>query len=125
MGFAWDWANPHPDFPKGEIDVVAAHGGSIYVFECKTGQSEEMLDKGRAQAGNIAAACFGRFAIPALIVPWIDEDKRGRFQDNPVPVICLDELLNKESVAATLEWLRRHPSTFKRGKEFEPIRHEY
>lgn len=124
-GFAWDWANPHPDFSKGEIDVVAAHGGSIYVFECKTDPSEEMLDKGRAQAGNIASACFGRFAIPAVIVPWIDEDKRGRFQDNPVPVICLDELLNKDSVAATLEWLRRHPSTFKRGKEFEPIRHEY
>ena len=125
MGFAWDWANPHPDFPKGEIDVVAAHGGSIYVFECKTDKSKEMLDKGRAQAGNIATACFGRFAIPAVIVPWIDEDKRGRLQDNPVPVICLDELLNKESVAATLAWLRRHPSTFKRGKEFEPIRHEY
>ena len=124
MGFAWDWANPHPDFPKGEVDVVAAHGGSIYVFECKTDPSEEMLDKGRAQAGNIATACFGRFAIPAVIVPWIDEDKRGRFQDNPVPVICLDELLNKESVATTLEWLRRHPSTFKRGKEFEPIRHD-
>ena len=123
-GFAWDWANPHPDYPKGEIDVVAAHGGSIYVFECKTDPSEEMLDKGRAQAGNIATACFGRFAIPAVIVPWIDEDKRGRLQDNPVPVICLDELLDKESVAATLEWLRRHPSTFKRGKEFEPIRHE-
>ena len=123
-GFAWDWANPHPDFLKGEIDVVAAHGGSIYVFECKTDPSEEMLDKGRAQAGNIATACFGRFAIPAVIVPWIDEDKRGRLQDNPVPVICLDELLDKESVATTLEWLRRHPSTFKRGKEFEPIRHD-
>lgn len=123
-GFAWDWANPHPDFSKGEIDVVAAHGGSIYVFECKTDPSEGMLDKGRAQAGNIATACFGRFAIPAVIVPWIDEDKRGRLQDNPVPVICLDELLNKDSVAATLEWLRRHPSTFKRGKEFEPIRHD-
>ena len=123
-GFAWDWANPNPDFPKGEIDVVAAHDGSIYVFECKTDPSEKMLDKGRAQAGNIATACFGRFAIPAVIVPWIDEDKRGRFQDNPVPVICLDELLNKKSVAATLEWLRKHPSTFKRGKEFEPIRHD-
>ena len=123
-GFAWDWVNPHPDFSKGEIDVVAAHDGSIYVFECKADPSEEMLDKGRAQAGNIATACFGRFAIPAVIVPWIDEDKRGRFQDNPVPVICLDELLNKKSVAATLEWLRKHPSTFKRGKEFEPIRHD-
>ena len=124
MGFAWDWAKPHPDFSKGEIDVVAAHGGSIYVFECKTDQSEDKLDKGRAQAGNIATACFGRFAIPAVIVPWIDEDKRGRFQDNPVPVICLDELLNKESVAATLAWLRKHPSTFTRGREFEPIRHK-
>ena len=123
-GFAWDWANPHPDFSKGEIDVVAAHGGSIYVFECKTNPSEEMLDKGRAQAGNIASACFGRFAIPAVIVPWIDKGKRGRLQDNPVPVICLDELLNKDSVAATLEWLRRHPSTFKSKKEFEPIRHD-
>ena len=123
-GFAWDWANPHPDYSKGEIDVVAAHGGSIYVFECKTNPSEEMLDKGRAQAGNIASACFGRFAIPAVIVPWIDEDERGRLQDNPVPVICLNELLDKDSVAATLEWLRRHPSTFKSKKEFEPIRHD-
>ena len=121
-GFAWDWANPRPDFSKGEIDVVAAHSGSIYVFECKTGV--QMLDKGRAQAGNIATACFGRFAIPAVIVPWIDEDKRGRLQDNPIPVICLDELLDKESVAATLKWLRRHPSTFKSKKEFEPIRHD-
>ena len=117
MGFAWDWANPHPDFSKGEIDVVAAHGGSIYVFECKTDPSEEMLDRGRAQAGNIASACFGRFAIPAVIVPWIDKDERGRLQDNPVPVICLDELLDKDSVAATLEWLRGHPSTFKSKKE--------
>ena len=125
MGFAWDWTNPYRDFPRGEIDVVAAYGGSIYVFECKTDKSKEMLDKGRAQAGNLAAACFGRFAIPAVIVPWIDEDKRGSFQDNPVPVICLDELLNKKSVAATLAWLRRHPSTFKSGEEFEPIRHEY
>ena len=121
-GFAWDWANPRPDFSKGEIDVVAAHSGSIYVFECKTGV--QMLDKGRAQAGNIATACFGRFAIPAVIVPWIDEDKRGRLQDSPIPVICLDELLDKDSVAATLEWLRRHPSTFKSKKEFEPIRHD-
>ena len=124
MGFAWDWANPHPDYSKGEIDVVAAHGGSIYVFECKSNPSEEMLDQGRAQAGNIATACFGRFAIPAVIVPWIDEEKRGKFQDNPVPVICLDELLDKESVATTLEWLRRHPSTFKSKKESEPIRHD-
>ena len=123
-GFAWDWVNPHLDFSKGEIDVVAAHGGSIYVFECKTDPSEEKLDKGRAQAGNIATACFGRFAIPAVIVPWIDEDKRDRFKDSPVPVICLDELLDKKSVAATLEWLRMHPSTFKSEKEFEPIRHE-
>ena len=112
-GFAWDWANPRPDFAKGEIDVVAAHGGSIYVFECKTAPSEEMLDKGRAQAGNIATACFGRFAIPAVIVPWIDEGERGRLQDNPVPVICLDELLDKDSVTTTLKWLRKHPSTFR------------
>ena len=124
-GFAWDWANPRPDFSKGEIDVVAAHGGSIYVFECKTGQSKKILDKGRAQAGNMAAACFGRFAIPAVIVPWIDKPKRDSFQDNPIPVICLYDLLNEKRVAATLAWLRRHPSTFKSGKVFKPICHDH
>ena len=125
MGFAWDWANPHPDFSKGEIDVVAAHGGSIYVFECKSNPSKEMLDQGRAQAGNIASACFGRFAIPAVIVPWIDKPERDSFQDNPIPVICLYDLLNEKRVAATLAWLRRHPSTFKSGKVFKPICHDH
>lgn len=122
-GFAWDWANPHHDYSKGEIDVVAAHGGSIYVFECKTDM--QRLEKGRAQAGNMAAACFGRFAIPAVIVPWIDKPERDRFQDNPIPVICLYDLLNEKRVAATLAWLRRHPSTFKSGKVFKPICHDH
>ena len=64
-GFEWAWKDR--DYQKGEIDIVAAHSGSIYVFECKTDM--QILDKGRALAGNMAAACFGRFAIPAVIVP--------------------------------------------------------
>ena len=120
-GFEWAWKNR--DFPKGEIDIVAAHSGSIYVFECKTDM--QRLDKGRAQAGNLAAACFGRFAIPAVIVPWIDKPERDSFQDNPIPVICLYDLLNEKRVAATLAWLRRHPSTFKSGKVFKPICHAH
>ena len=120
-GFEWAWKDR--DYQKGEIDIVAAHSGSIYVFECKTDM--QMLDKGRAQAGNMAAACFGRFAIPAVIVPWIDKPKRDSFQDNPIPVICLYDLLNEKRVAATLAWLRRHPSTFKSGKVFKPICHDH
>lgn len=120
-GFEWAWKDR--DYQKGEIDIVAAHSGSIYVFECKT--DLQMLDKGRAQAGNMAAACFGRFAIPAVIVPWIDKPKRDSFQDNPIPVICLYDLLNEKRVAATLAWLRRHPSTFKSGQVFKPICHDH
>ena len=118
MGFEWAWTNR--DFPKGEIDIVAAHDGSIYVFECKTGVTKEMLDKGRAQARNMASACLGRFAIPAVIVPWIDKHKRDDFQDNPVPVICLDDLRNKDRVATTLAWLKKHPTTFKSVKTSRP-----
>ena len=120
-GFEWAWKDR--DYQKGEIDIVATHSGSIYVFECKTDM--QMLDKGRAQAGNMAAACFGRFAIPAVIVPWIDKPKRDSFQDNPIPVICLYDLLNEKCVAATLAWLRRHTSTFKSRKVFKLICHEH
>ena len=120
-GFEWAWKDS--DYQKGEIDIVAAHSGSIYVFECKTDM--QMLDKGSARAGNMAAACFGRFAIPAVIVPWIDKPERDSFQDNPIPVICMYDLLNEKRVAATLVWLRRHPSTFKSGKVFKLICHDH